>query len=79
LGKKRTSKLNKNKSISKKNIWPIKLAFYNKDTKKAKPDYEIKLEIDEDGIIHYYETDYGDFVIEANLEKLSYLDVLKCK
>jgi hypothetical protein len=79
LEKKRISKLNKNVSSLKQNIWPIKLAFYNIDTKQSKPDYEIKLEIDEDGIIHYYETDYGDFVIEANLEKLSYLDVLKCK
>jgi hypothetical protein len=79
IGKKRISKLNKNVSSLKQNIWPIKLAFYNIDTKQSKPDYEIKLEIDEDGIIHYYETDYGDFVIEANLEKLSYLDNLKCK
>ncbi len=79
IGKKRISVLNKNKSISEKYIWPVKLAFYNINTKQSKPDYEIKLEIDEDGIIHYYETDYGDFIIEANLGKISYLNDLKCK
>ena len=74
IGNSRKSKLNEKLDIKRRDIWPIKIAFYNVDTKNSNPDYEIKLEIDDRGVVYFYEVDYGNFVMEANLVNLKILE-----
>ena len=56
----------------------MKIAFYRENTRKGNPDYEIKLDLDDKGIAHYYEVDYGDFKIKANLKNFEIAKVQKC-
>ena len=58
IGKKKLSSTNLNSIILNKKVWPIKLAFYNYKQKKASPETEISLEVDEAGIVHKYNVDY---------------------
>ena len=60
-------------------VWPIKLAFYPNETKQSKPDYEITIELDDVGIVHSYEVDYGDFVVKAKLQKFKIIEKSNCK
>ena len=62
----------------KKNVWPIKLAFYNYQQKKATPETEISLEIDEEGVVHYYLVDYGDYIMMGKLDKIKIFKQENC-
>ena len=79
IGKERKSKLKNNEYLSQKVIWPMKLAFYANESKQSKPDYEITLELDETGIVHFYEINYGDFIIKADLQKIKLINNPYCK
>ena len=79
IGKKRKSKIKNNTYLSNKMIWPIKLAFYPNETRQSKPDYEITIELDDVGIVHSYEVNYGDFVVQANLKKFKIIEISDCK
>ena len=79
ISKKRSSKIINNSYLSNKMIWPIKLAFYRNETKESKPEYEISIELDEVGIVHSYEVNYGDFIVQANLQKFKKIEITSCK
>ena len=79
ISKKRNSKIKNNTYLSNKMIWPIKLAFYPNGTIQSKPDYEITIELDEVGVVHSYNVNYGDFIVQANLQKIRILEITECK
>ena len=79
ISKKRNSKIKDNTYLSNKMVWPIKLAFYSDETKQSKPDYEISIELDDVGIVHSYEVNYGDFIVQANLQKFKVIETSDCK
>jgi len=64
--------------IADNEVWKLKISFYTNNSKKGNPDYEIKLELDQNGVAHYYEVDYGDFEIKANLKSFEVIDEKKC-
>ena len=64
--------------IADNEVWKLKISFYTNNSKKGNPDYEIKLELDQNGVAHYYEVDYGDFEIKANLKSFEVTDEKKC-
>ena len=78
IGKKKKSPSNSFSFLENKEVWPMKIAFYGENTRKGNPDYEIKLDLDEKGIAHYYEVDYGDFEIKANLKNFEIAKDQKC-
>ncbi len=57
-------------NIIKQKVWPIRLAFFNLNSNKSSPEAEISIELDENGVIHNYEVDYGDYSMIALLEKI---------
>lgn len=78
ISKKKISKIKNNSYLLNKMVWPIKLAFYPSNTKQSKPDYEITIELDEVGVVHNYDVNYGDFIVEANLEKFKTIGTSDC-
>ena len=78
IGKKKQSALRGFKFLSNNKVWPMKIAFYSQNSRKGDPDYEIKLELDDKGIAHYYEVNYGDFEIKATLKNFEIIKEQKC-
>ncbi len=78
IGKKKSTSLKKNYKFLKKNVWPIKLAFYNFKQKKSSPETEISLELDEVGVVHNYLVNYGDYQMIGKLDKIDVLEEKKC-
>ena len=78
ISKKRISKIKNITYLSKKMVWPIKLAFYPYETRKSKPDYEITIELDDVGIIHSYKVNYENFIVHADLKKFKVIDAVGC-
>ena len=79
IGKKQKSKFKKFDYFKNKIIWPMKIAFYKENTKSENPDYEISLDLDEYGVVHSYQVDYGNFKIKAVLKDFNVLQKENCK
>ena len=78
IGRKKLSSEKSKYKFLKKNVWPINLAFYNFKQKKAIPETEISLEIDEEGVVHFYNVDYGDYIMIGKLDKIEVLEKKDC-
>ncbi|WP_198154845.1 cell envelope integrity EipB family protein [Oceanibaculum pacificum] len=61
----------KTPALLRRPSWPIRLAFFGKDAKASgQPDYELGLRLFDNGVATELKLDYGDFVIEANLDQI---------
>lgn len=54
--------------------WPVRLAFFSQDAGAAAPDYEMELQIYDNGVVDHMLIDYGDFVLRGVLRDLEVLD-----
>jgi hypothetical protein len=50
--------------------WPIRLAFFPADSQSPQPDYELGMDLQDNGIARELVLDYGNFVVRAKLETL---------
>lgn len=58
--------------------WPVRMAFFPAGQGGDHPDYEMGIELQENGIVRGMTLDYGNFVIRAKLEKLEPMPRPKC-
>ena len=58
--------------------WPVRLAFFPADTKIEKPDYELGMQLLDNGISRSMVIDYGDYSIKAKLDDIEALDRPSC-
>ena len=54
--------------------WPVRLAFFGQDAGAAAPDYEMELQIYDNGVVDQLLIDYGDFVLRGVLRDLEVLE-----
>ena len=50
--------------------YPIQVAYFDLDPNESLPEYQIKFHMQKNGVVSYYEVDYGDFVISAKLKEI---------
>jgi hypothetical protein len=50
--------------------WPIRLAFFPADSQSPQPDYELGMDLQDNGVARELILDYGNFVVRAKLESL---------
>jgi hypothetical protein len=50
--------------------WPIRLAFFPADSKSPQPDYELGMDLQDNGVARELTLDYGNFVVRAKLESI---------
>lgn len=58
--------------------WPVRMAFFDLETKESAPDYEMDMLLQANGIARYITIDYGDFAVHGVLSKLSKSSQLQC-
>lgn len=58
--------------------WPVSLAYYELESETGTPEFEISFMLDEGGVLYDVRLDYGDFVLEGELEKLELLPPPDC-
>jgi len=54
-------------AVSEK-VWPVRMAYFPLIGGDVEPDFEIGALINERGVAHRYDIDYGNFVVRAELE-----------
>lgn len=78
IGKMRPAPSDERNPLLRKRWWPVRLAFFPPDGDSALPDYELGMELGENGVARAMILDYGNFVIRARLEKLEALPRSTC-
>ena len=58
--------------------WYMRMAYFNLDRKASEPDYEIGMELQDNGIARAIKLDYADFSIRGTLEKVELLPKPPC-
>ena len=58
--------------------WPVSMAYYDLNTPSDTPKFEAEFLLGEDGVIRDVVLDYGDFRLDAALEKLEVIERPQC-
>lgn len=59
-------------------VWPVSMAYYGVTERTDVPEFEASFLLDERGVLRDLDLDYGDFSLEAALEKLEVLKRPAC-
>ncbi len=78
IGRPQAAAADEKNPLLKKRWWPVRLAFFPPDGDSPLPDYELGMELGENGIARAMVLDYGNFVIRARLETLEALPRSTC-
>jgi hypothetical protein len=58
--------------------WPIRLAFFPPSSDNASPEYEMSMDLLENGVARSMVIDYGDFTVAAKLERIEAIPRPRC-
>lgn len=58
--------------------WPVRMAFFPLDSDAETPEYEMGIRLLRNGVVDSMRIDYGDFIVDAVLEKLEALPKARC-
>lgn len=58
--------------------WPVRMAFFPPSSDSAAPEYEMSMDLLENGVARSMLIDYGDFTVSAKLEKVEAIPRPRC-
>lgn len=58
--------------------WPLRLAYFDPGSLESIPEYEIELDMQENGVIRSYIIDYGEFSMSGSLKSIEALQEPEC-
>jgi hypothetical protein len=64
--------------LTNRSSWPIRMAFFPTQSQQAEPQYEVEVRLYDNGVANHFLLDYGDFTVNAVLEKVEALPKPKC-
>ncbi len=64
--------------LTNRAAWPVRMAFFPIQSQQAEPDYEVEVRLNDNGVSNRLLLDYGDFTVNAVLEKIEPLPKPKC-
>ena len=70
IGSEHPADPNDKNPLLRKRWWPIRLAFFPADSQSPQPDYELGMDLQDNGVARELILDYGNFVVRAKLESL---------
>jgi len=73
-----TDELRKNPLVAGQGAWPVRLAFYPPKGQASEPDYEMEMDLQDNGIARSMVIDYGEFSVAGTLTKLELADPIAC-
>lgn len=59
-------------------LWPVRMAFFKLDTETGEPDYEMNLNLLNNGVARTMKIDYGDFSVTGTLTDIEALPLSGC-
>ena len=80
IGKKQKAEESKIKSdLIDDDYYPVNVAYFDPSTVTGLPTYEILFHMQDNGVVTYYQIDYGDFKLSANINDIKKEAVPSCR
>ena len=80
IGKKQKATPSKiNSDLIDDAYYPVNVAYFDPSTVTGLPTYEILFHMQDNGVVTYYQIDYGDFKISANINDIKKEAVPSCR
>jgi hypothetical protein len=70
IGTEHPAEANATNPLLRRRWWPIRLAFFPADSQTPQPDYELGMDLQDNGVAREMILDYGNFVVRAKLESI---------
>ena len=64
--------------VTTSHYWPIDIAYFKMDATQATPEYQIQMDLHDNGVVTNFLIDYGEFSIHANISDGNLLDNPDC-
>ena len=64
--------------LASSNYYPVNIAYFDPSSVEPVPEYEITFHLQPNGVVAYYEVDYGDFAIDATLTEIKPISRPEC-
>ena len=58
--------------------WPIDVAYFREDATEATPEYQIQMELHDNGVVTDFLINYGDFTINADISNATLIENVDC-
>ena len=65
-------------ALGEEGYWPVRLAYFDPASLESRPEYEIELDLQDNGVIRSYLVDYGDFSMAGSLQTIEALQEPDC-
>lgn len=65
-------------ALAQHRSWPVRLAYYALDATRSLPQFEMSVELYDNGVAGDMVYDYGEFAVSVTLEKLALLPTAQC-
>ena len=65
-------------TLAMADYFPIQIAYYDPSSIESVPEYEVTFHLQPNGVIAYYEIDYGDFALDAHLTEIAKISPPQC-
>ena len=65
-------------TLADSSYYPISIAYFDPSSVDSVPEYEITFHLQPNGVVAYYEVDYGDFAIDAKLTEIKPISRPEC-
>ena len=65
-------------ALGEEGYWPVRLAYFDPASLESRPEYEIELDLQDNGVIRSYLVDYGDFSMAGSLQTIEALAEPEC-
>ena len=75
IGKPIKPATNQTEAILMKRSWPMSAAFFSPNNQTEIPDYQVEMELNENGISQKIKMNFGDYVVHAELTHIEALPV----
>lgn len=78
IGLGRTAEAGEAGALTGGGFWPVRMAFFPPDAQEAAPDYEMEIDLLENGVARSVLVDYGGFTVSATLREVEALPGPSC-
>ena len=64
--------------VTTTHYWPVNIAYFKTDSTQATPEYQIQMDLHDNGVVSDFLINYGDFSIHASISDGSLIEIEDC-
>ena len=64
--------------VTTANYWPVDIAYFKAGTTESIPEYQIQMDLHDNGVVTDFTINYGDFTVHASISDAQLIEKVDC-